>query len=376
VIKKDKVLIVLSDIISSDLLVSIISRLDESMEVEIVLLGKKNSSIHLFLISASIKVTVFEPKSSFPSIAFLNVLLLKRLLQSTPGLIYASGLFATYSTILTSFLSKNIPMVYTRHHSNAHWSKRRVHWKFLDFLSFKVARRVFAVSNVVKDCLIKEGCQGSKIQVITNGIRLDRFSAVREKRKTPHPERRYRIGVVARLEEWKGVQLTLEALLELSSSNFAKPTGFELWLAGSHYQEVSSRLQTLLKLAREREIIKEIPWQIDMSEFYSSIDVLIHVPTSASVEAFGMVYIEALAAGVPSIFTQSGILNNLLNLEQYFTIVDYCSSHSIQSALQSLYCCSQENHQMVPLEFLKDFDLNQCSLNYQSSINEILLRNY
>jgi hypothetical protein len=44
---------------------------------------------------------------------------------------------------------------------------------------------------------------------------------------------------------------------------------------------------------------------------YQNFDLFIHVPTGPSEEAFGLVYLEALAAGVPSIFTRSGILNEL-----------------------------------------------------------------
>ncbi|MBL0097760.1 MAG: glycosyltransferase [Bacteroidetes bacterium] len=51
----------------------------------------------------------------------------------------------------------------------------------------------------------------------------------------------------------------------------------------------------------------KIEFERDLFSLYSIFDYFIHAPIDPSVEAFGQVYIEALAAGIPSIFTLSGI---------------------------------------------------------------------
>jgi glycosyltransferase involved in cell wall biosynthesis len=83
-------------------------------------------------------------------------------------------------------------------------------------------------------------------------------------------------------------------------------------------------------------------------------------------EAFGMVYIEALATGVPSVFTVSGVLTDFPELTEFATIVLPKDTTAIKKALLTASALRLENKSpvLVPEEYLKCFDLKSVSRTY------------
>ena len=107
--------------------------------------------------------------------------------------------------------------------------------------------------------------------------------------------------------------------------------------------------------------IESINW--DMPGFLKSINVLVHVPLEPDAEAFGLVYIEALASGTPSIFTISGILNELENPERYFAVVPSRDSNSIFQKLEEFYLRNSV-YEEIPIDWLNQFSLQKQGLAY------------
>src|SRR5690606_4491552 len=66
---------------------------------------------------------------------------------------------------------------------------------------------------------------------------------------------------------------------------------------------------------------------------YKLFDVYVHVPIDEKIEAFGQTYVEALAAGIPSVFTKSGIANDFIEDERNALVVPFRNSEAIYSAL-------------------------------------------
>ena len=50
----------------------------------------------------------------------------------------------------------------------------------------------------------------------------------------------------------------------------------------------------------------EIVYETDMPALYKTFDVFVHVPVEPHFESFGQVYVEAMASGIPSVFTLAG----------------------------------------------------------------------
>ncbi len=61
------------------------------------------------------------------------------------------------------------------------------------------------------------------------------------------------------------------------------------------------------------------------------------MPVSPSCEAFGQTYIEAMAAGIPCVFTRSGIANEILKDMENACVVGYRDSNSIKTSYLKIH---------------------------------------
>ena len=356
----------MSDIWTSDLLLEILRKAAESYSVNLVIFAEASPELKRSLKQFA-TVTIEIQKKGFLKKLFATTFQVLRLIgKMKPQVIFASGLIATYSCIIPALVTKGSKFIYTRHHSDAHWSANRIFWRLLDRIAHLSFTKIVAVSNVVRSCLIHEGCPESKITTIWNGIDLTTFSKIRGLREPRGHSGLIRIGIVSRLEKWKGVQHTIKAVINLLESNPEKNVNFEISLTGANYFPVEHELQTLLIQADEMGIIRRLEWQSDMKDFYQHIDVLIHVPESERVEAFGMVYIEALASGTPIIATVSGVLTDIPQLQNYIFAVRYQDSLDIEKALKTFANSKSSNTIGLPcpLELLQTFDIDRVAEKY------------
>ena len=76
-----------------------------------------------------------------------------------------------------------------------------------------------------------------------------------------------------------------------------------------------------------------IDFEIDISNFYQLFDVYVHTPINKESEAFGQTYVEALAAGIPSVFTISGVASEFITHNENAIVVPYRDSPSITKAI-------------------------------------------
>ena len=81
---------------------------------------------------------------------------------------------------------------------------------------------------------------------------------------------------------------------------------------------------------------KFIGYENNMLAAYSIMDIFIHVPIAYDEEAFGLVYLEAMASAIPCIFTISGISGKIIKNNRNALIVGYKSSIDIFKALDKL----------------------------------------
>jgi glycosyltransferase involved in cell wall biosynthesis len=111
-----------------------------------------------------------------------------------------------------------------------------------------------------------------------------------------------RIGFLGRFVEEKGIGVLLEAapqvLRRFPQAQFILAGNFTGVAGGSEYHRLRDRIESLGQSVQTPGYIPEQQLQ----DFYSSLDVFV-LPSVASYEAFGMVQIEAMKAGVPVVAT-------------------------------------------------------------------------
>src|SRR6185295_19908794 len=80
----------------------------------------------------------------------------------------------------------------------------------------------------------------------------------------------------------------------------------------------------------------EIRFENNIFALYKLFDVFVHTPIDEYAEAFGQTYVEALASGVPAIFTLSGIACDFVQHEKNAWVVPYKDSGKIVTAMNAL----------------------------------------
>ena len=226
--------------------------------------------------------------------------------------------------------------IYTRHHSTYHHDYFPKAVKQDRFISW-CATLIVAVSGMVEEVLTElEAVDPGHIQVIHHGFDLDRArevssEAVQRMTEAYNPSGRSPVvGVVSRYVKWKGVEYTVEAFRRLLVTH---PDAL-LVLAGAHGPDEDAIRQVLQTLPEASYV--EVEFEPDVFALYRLFDVFVHVPVDRKIEAYGMIYVEALAAGVPSIVTLSGIATEFVEADRQALVVPYRDAAAIYEALERL----------------------------------------
>jgi glycosyltransferase involved in cell wall biosynthesis len=362
--KSHRILAVLSDVDFSPQLIAIMRNLhDCGAELRVVIIGNTELQIakQIALLGWNSKHIAKRGKLG----SLLNLVLLAvEIVKFRPETVFASGQFATITGMLSARLL-NVPnRVFIRHHSSFHYKYKMKFGIMVDRMSNRLSTAIVAVSTVAKDILIRfEAVNQNKITVIFNGIDLVDFrpepslSEPGSSRPISKPRSLY-IGVISRLTEWKGVEYTATAFLRLQR-DFPDS---HLHIVGAFADSHSNVKSILSKVASEKYTLEES--NPNISHFLQRIDVFVHVPVGIDDEAFGIVYIEALASGVPCIFTQSGVLNELEAPDRYAHIVAFRNSEEIYLNLKEMAQGAHHPKSVVPELWLNQFSLDQMAKGY------------
>jgi glycosyltransferase involved in cell wall biosynthesis len=327
--------------------------------VSFILLNPGDSSLERYLNERNFTVTNIRCRGKLD---WLNALLKTReiLRKWKPDVVHAHLITAGIIGLTAAKLSGCRQRVYTRHHSTLHhvYHPKGVFWdKYIN--SF--ATKVIAISSIVKRVLMdKEGLSSNKVVVVPHGFKLDLFLKKNEAgralilNKYGVGSKRPVIGVISRFTKWKGVQYIIPAFKNLL--NQYPESLLMLYNAHGDFEDSINRLLQELPLGSYRTV----RFEAEIAAALSIMDVFVHVPIDEHSEAFGQIYVEALAAGVPSIFTLSGIAPDFIKNEKNALVVPYRDSDAIYEAMIRLSESKALREQLSingPLSVKEKYDL-------------------
>jgi glycosyltransferase involved in cell wall biosynthesis len=145
------------------------------------------------------------------------------------------------------------------------------------------------------------------------------------------PSSRPVVGVISRLIEWKGLQFIVPAFGKFRS---LFPSAF-LVIAnatGPYLERLNDLLAEL-----PGDSYRLIPFETDSAALYGCFDLLVHAPVDPHIEAFGQVYIEAMAAGLPCVVTPSGVAAEIAEHRKNAWVVEFQSISSIAEGMRELW---------------------------------------
>ena len=178
----------------------------------------------------------------------------------------------------------------------------------LGHMTYQMADRIFTLYGGNRKLEIAEGADPEKIEIIPNGIAIERFSSLKpavfdetEKRKSD-----FQVGFVGRVVAIKDVKTFLRAC-KIASLQMPRVRFFILGPTDED-PDYFRECQELVQLLRLGDIVT-FSGRINVMEYYPKLDLL--VLTSVS-EAQPLVILEANCAGIPVVASDVGSCRELL----------------------------------------------------------------
>jgi L-malate glycosyltransferase len=183
-------------------------------------------------------------------------------------------------------LGLEIRTVLTKHYTTALIAKHPALMQRMDLKATRSVDRIIAISQFVKDDMVRAGVDAGKIKVVHNGITVDAFEGVREENVGSGKE--LLIGSVGSLTKRKGHRYLVHAFARISKE-FGNA---RLMIAGE-----GPELGNLTSQASELGILDRITftgYTSDVASMLRSLDLYVHPATD---EPFGIAVLEAMASG-------------------------------------------------------------------------------
>jgi glycosyltransferase involved in cell wall biosynthesis len=167
-----------------------------------------------------------------------------------------------------------------------------------DRLVLRKYARIVAVSDEVKQRLLRAGVLGNKIRLVRNGIDLRPFeNAVPALRESLTSDRTLILGLIGRLAWEKGIDIFLRAaarvLVEFPGAKFV--------VVGEGPDK--DKLEQLVDELNIRESVSMLGRRDDMPSVYSSLDVMV---SSSRQEGLPIAILEGMASRLPLVATAVG----------------------------------------------------------------------
>jgi glycosyltransferase involved in cell wall biosynthesis len=224
-------------------------------------------------------------------------------------IVHAHFMDACLAGLLGARLAGVPVRLHTRHHAGPYPCYHRPPWgAWYDRWNNRLSTAVIAPSAQARRALLgHDGVLPAKVVTIPHGFDLAALASAGEagarrmRAKYGLGQERPVVGVVARYERIKGVAYVIDAFRRLLGSY---PSA-RLVLANARGRWAGPVRRRLGLLPASRYV--EIPFEQDMPALFRTFDVFVHAPIHPRLEAFGQVYVEAMAAGVPCVCTVAGV---------------------------------------------------------------------
>jgi glycosyltransferase involved in cell wall biosynthesis len=309
--------------------------LKKDNDLTFILLNPDDSQLERFLVATGINVIRIKYKSKYYlPIALIQLCLL--FITQRPAIVHAHLFDATIIGLAAAWLTGVKKRIYTRHTSTFHHLYFPNAVKY-DQLCNRMATHIVSISQATDKILEMEGAAQTKLRKIYHGFDFTVLTSItqerilRVKQTWSIPDCVPCIGVISRHVHWKGVQYIIPAFKEFTKTH--PEACLVLVNAAGPFHPII--LNLLKDLPSHNRIL--IPFEPDIAALYKLFDLYVHAPIDSTCEAFGQTYVEALALGVPSIFTLSGIALEFVEHKKNAWVVEFKDSNAILEGLVNLW---------------------------------------
>jgi glycosyltransferase involved in cell wall biosynthesis len=242
-----------------------------------------------------------------------------------PDVVHLHSTFAGFMMRpLLSLLSGHHKVVYCAHgwafdRDGLRWQKHL--YELVERIWSCWCDRVVCVSRSDVAGALRIGIAPHRIRLVVNGIQDQQTAPAPAAEPGIWPEGRLRVLFVGRLDQQKGLDVLLKAMEMLGDRAFAVVVGTPV-VGGKETRGIPCNVRMLGWLSRDQ-----------ISSLYSAADVLV---ISSRWEAFGLVAVEAMRAGVAVVATRVGGLPEVVQDGVTGFLVDRDSPEKLAHALSGL----------------------------------------
>jgi glycosyltransferase involved in cell wall biosynthesis len=160
---------------------------------------------------------------------------------------------------------------------------------------YELADYLFVPSEYARRTFTRAGTDPAKLRIVPYGVDLSRFSCVSGVDRGKLSQKVFRVLFVGRITPSKGVHYLIRAFEILDLPNA------ELLLIGSVDDAMQGLVADAIRRDPRIQVVGSLP-HIELSRYYRSASVFVLPSVS---DAFGLVVLEAMAAGVAVIVTEN-----------------------------------------------------------------------
>ena len=307
---------------------------DSGINISFILINSSKGALYTFLKSNGFVVYLLEVKKLIHSLP--QILECAKILRNIkPDAIHCHLSEANFIGLTASLLAGVKIRIFTRHAGLPLAYSRKEN--MIDQWQNTLATKIVAITENTKQLLISQGVSESKIKIVHHGFDLDRMmrpdsSEVKRIIEEFNPEDKFPVvGVIARWMKWKGIQYIIPAFENLLKEY---PNAKLCLFNASDNADYSQEIHQMLKKLPVQSY-QTVSFEKNIYDLYQLFDIYVHVPVNPNCEAFGQTYVEALAAGIPSVFTLSGVAREFIT-EENAHIVDFENSEQILMKMKSI----------------------------------------
>ncbi|HEY8933793.1 MAG TPA: glycosyltransferase family 4 protein [Cyclobacteriaceae bacterium] len=318
----------------------------EKYSLKFFLIGKKNSSLARSLKELNVEYVEF-PFQSKRDLSLIFIKIFFNLLFKRPQVIHTHLFYANIIGLTASRLLGIRKRIFTRHHAMVHYNEYPSGLKWDKYFN-GIATHIIAISENTRNILTTlDKADPKKIHVIHHGFDFEYFSnkdwnKISSLKKKYSPDKASPvIGVISRYLKLKGIQYIIPAFKKLQV-DFPNAHLILANTIGNYRSEIVSLLNTL-----PPDSYTEIEFEEDLASLYNLFDVYVHVPIDAMSESFGQTYIEALAVGIPSVFTLSGVAPEFIRHNENALVVPFQQSDAIAEAAKTLLSNNELRNKLI-----------------------------
>jgi D-inositol-3-phosphate glycosyltransferase len=280
------------------------------------------------------------------------------------------------ASLYKRFYNRKIGFVYQQHMQVGVRKRDFIHTMRYAMIDVWVSPLPYLKAEVLEKTRVPE----DRIDVVPFGIDTEAFLNTQWTRESARrqlniPEEAFLIGVLGRLDPQKGQDTVIEALSALYKSGMANAR--LLLMGASTLAEGDAFAASLHRLvAKEKlgQLVDFRAYEQDVMVFFKAIDVFV-MPSHG--ETYGMVTIEAMAAGVPVVGTDKDGTAELLDHGKFGRLFPLKDAAALAEALRETASESGLNSQigLARKHVLEVYDKNKMAAEIAAILEETILEN-